>query len=67
MFGSTDGTVGTEWSGGGLSTLDQTLRRACPATPDTDLSDAFDPSAGWVGEPANTFDGLGARSCPANP
>jgi len=62
---------GSEWSGGGLGTQDETLRRqAAVCTGDTDPGDAFDPSTEWNGFPTNTFDGLGSHSVscvPAGP
>lgn len=51
---------GTAWTGGSVSTLDQTLRRKCTVTTgNPDGSDAFDPSIQWDGFAIDTFDGLG--------
>ena len=56
---------GTAWSAGGVSTLNQTIRRACTARADTDGSDAFDPSAEWESFSIDTFGDVGsAPSCP---
>jgi hypothetical protein len=54
----------TAWTGGGLSTQDQTLRRKCSVTSGDPVgSDAFDPSIEWTGEAADTLSGLGTH-CP---
>ena len=54
---------GTQWGAGDTSTADNTLRRlATVCAGDPDGSDAFDPTAGWSGHPADTFDGLGAHA-----
>ena len=54
---------GTAWSGGGVSTVDTTLRRkATIQTGDPNGGDAFDPSVQWEGFPIDTFDGLGGHS-----
>ena len=59
---------GTEWTGGGIGTQDETLRRKDTVIEgDADGSDAFDPSVEWVGFPTNTFDGLGSHSIAAPP
>ena len=51
---------GVAWTGGGLSTADQTLRRkASIDAGDANGTDSFDPSVEWVGYPVDTFDGLG--------
>ncbi len=53
---------GSAWSGGGVSTADQTLRRQngiCVG--DANAVDAFDPSLEWAGFAVNTFDGLGSH------
>jgi hypothetical protein len=56
---------GTAWSAGGVSTLDQTLRRSCTVTTgDTNGSDAFDPSVEWASFPVDTFSDLGQYVCP---
>jgi predicted extracellular nuclease len=54
---------GTQWSAGGVSTLNTTIRRGsaiCAGDPDG--SDAFDPSAEWVGFAQDAFDGLGSHT-----
>jgi hypothetical protein len=59
------GRVGEDaiWTGGGLSTQNQTLRRkASVSIGDPAVSDAFDPSVEWEGFAQDTFDGLGAHS-----
>ncbi len=51
-----------QWSEGGVSTQEHTLRRmpdVCRG--DTDPNDPFDPSLQWVEFPQNTFDGLGSH------
>jgi predicted extracellular nuclease len=54
---------GTEWSNGGVSTLNQTLRRNSDVcVGDADGSDPFLPDAQWQGFPVDSFDGLGAHS-----
>ncbi len=61
-FGDTLGDPGDAWTGGGISTQNETLRRKCTVTEgDTDLSDAFDPSVEWDGFPIDTFDNLGSH------
>jgi predicted extracellular nuclease len=51
---------GTEWGTGDTSTQDATLRRAAASeTPDTDTSNAYDPSAVFAGFPIDTFGGVG--------
>ncbi|EKU98347.1 putative extracellular nuclease [Leptolyngbya sp. PCC 7375] len=54
---------GSEWSGGGIGTQNETLRRRSSITTgDTDGSDVFDPSVEWEGFAQDTFDGLGSHS-----
>jgi len=54
---------GTQWSSGGVSTLNQTLRRkASVCQGDTNADDIFDPSVEWDGFAQDTFDGLGAHT-----
>lgn len=56
---------GTAWTSGGVSTLNQTLRRACTARTDTDDADAFVPSLEWESFAIDTFDDFGsAPACP---
>jgi hypothetical protein len=54
---------GTAWGTGDVSTVDHTLRRRCDAIPDTDPTNAFEPSSGWLGAPKDSFDDLGRRDC----
>ncbi len=69
-FGTIGTDPGTEWAGGGLSTVDHVLTRKCSVTMgDTDGSDDFDPSVGWEGtawvDAATSLGGLGDRAeCP---
>lgn len=54
---------GSEWSGGGIGTQNQTLRRQSNVTAgDTNGTDAFDPSVEWEGFPQDTFDDLGSHT-----
>lgn len=62
-IGSTMGDPGESWTGGGVNTQNQTLRRLCAAAADTDLSDAYDPSVHWAQFPVDTFDHLGNPAC----
>lgn len=67
-FGQVGLDPGTEWGTGLQSTADNTLRRAtlvCDG--DTNPSDAFVPSAQWVGFATDTFDGLGAHTVGCGP
>ncbi len=53
-----------EWSGGGVSTLNDTMRRMCSVTTgDTDGSNAFDPSIEWTSAGIDVFTDLG-QHCP---
>ena len=68
VFGRIGQDPGSAWMGGGLSTVDRTLRRQCTVTAgDPNGTDAFDPSVQWTGFPQNTFDGLGAHCPPPAP
>jgi hypothetical protein len=59
---------GDAWTSGEASTLNQTLRRLCPASlGDADGSDAFDPTEEWTAHAIDTFDGLGSQECPLAP
>ncbi|MEO0645421.1 MAG: ExeM/NucH family extracellular endonuclease [Cyanobacteria bacterium J06650_10] len=63
VIGQIGADPGSEWSGGGIGTQNEILRRSSSVTAgDTDGSDAFDPSAEWEGFPQDTFDGLGSHS-----
>ncbi len=54
---------GTAWTGGGVSTLDRTLRRKITITTgDTNPNNTFNPSVEWSGFPQNTFSGLGRHN-----
>ncbi|MGM0555748.1 MAG: lamin tail domain-containing protein [Myxococcota bacterium] len=56
---------GSAWTGGGISTENQTLRRKCSVgTGDTDGTDPFDPSVEWNGFPQDDFSDLGDYTCP---
>lgn len=62
-FGQVGTDPGTAWTGGGVSTLDQTLRRKPGITAgDVDAGNPFDPSAQWDSFPIDTFSGLGAHT-----
>ena len=53
---------GTAWTGGIVSTRDQTLRRSCALRDGDSVSmDLFDPSVEWVSFPADTFGDLGVH------
>ncbi|HEY9837235.1 MAG TPA: DUF4347 domain-containing protein, partial [Vampirovibrionales bacterium] len=52
---------GAQWTGGGVSTLNRTLRRKITITTgDTNPNNTFDPSLEWIGFPQDTFSGLGS-------
>ncbi|MGD1851238.1 MAG: lamin tail domain-containing protein [Cyanophyceae cyanobacterium] len=54
---------GVAWTGGGVSTHNQTLRRkSVVVSGDTNPNDAFDPSLEWDEFPQDTFGGLGSHS-----
>jgi uncharacterized protein len=53
---------GTEWAGGGISTLNSTLRRKTSVTVgDNNSTATFDPSVAWDSIGLDVFTGLGAR------
>ena len=54
---------GTAWGTGDVTTADHTLRRRCDAIADSDSTNAFDPSAEWLGFPRDSFEDLGQRDC----
>lgn len=57
---------GSEWSGGGIGTQNETLRRdASVLEGDDNGADAFDPSVEWTGFAQDTFDGLGSHTTDA--
>lgn len=63
VFGQIGVDPGTGW-GTPVITLDRTLRRTCAVTAgDTNGSDAFDPTMGWLTLPTDTFDGVGLPAC----
>ncbi|MBO0351923.1 lamin tail domain-containing protein, partial [Phormidium pseudopriestleyi FRX01] len=54
---------GTAWTGGGVSTLDRTLRRKTTITTgDSNPNNTFNPSLEWSGFPVDTFSGLGSHN-----
>ncbi|WPG38269.1 ExeM/NucH family extracellular endonuclease [Variovorax sp. EBFNA2] len=63
-FGQLGADPGTEWTGaGGISTLNQTLRRKPAITAgDANAATAFDPSVQWDSFPIDTSAGLGAHT-----
>ena len=62
-FGQLGTDPGTAWTGGGVSTLDQTLRRKPTLTAgDANAGAAFDPSVQWDSFPLDTSSGLGAHT-----
>ncbi|MBX3273598.1 MAG: thrombospondin type 3 repeat-containing protein [Sandaracinaceae bacterium] len=69
-FGQIGNDPGTQWSGGGLGTLDFVLYRRCSITMgNPDGSRPFDPSVEWMGgawvDTATSLNGLGNRmECP---
>jgi predicted extracellular nuclease len=63
-FGQVGVDPGTEWSSGGVGTVDMTLRRSCAATGDVISTDVFDPSAEWTQSSLDDFAGLGTHNCP---
>ncbi len=64
-FGQIGVDPGTEWSAGGVSSANQTLRRRCTVVSGDSMGfDAFDPSIEWTNFPIDDFTNLGARGCP---
>ena len=62
-FGQLGVDPGTAWTGGGVGTQDQTLRRKAGITAGgADAGAAFDPSVQWDSLPVDTSDGLGAHT-----
>ncbi|HEX5101351.1 MAG TPA: hypothetical protein VFV94_17690 [Polyangiaceae bacterium] len=54
----------TAWTGSGVSTADQALRRRCSVTHgDTVATDPFDPSLEWQSHPVDELTGLGLPDC----
>jgi hypothetical protein len=50
VIGAHTGTdPGTAWGTNPTDTLDVNLQRICPHVPDTDGTDAFDPTVAWIG------------------
>ncbi len=63
VIGRIDEDPGSEWSGGGIGTQNETLRRkAGICAGDPQGLDAFDPSVEWDGFPEDTFGGLGSHT-----
>ncbi len=60
MFGITGSDPGAAWTGGGISTVDRTLRRL-PSVCTGDPNGWTDPSEQWIGFPTNTASGLGSH------
>lgn len=64
-FGQIGVDPGDEWSGGGVSTEDATLRRKCTVVAGDAMGfDAFDPSVEWDAFGIDDFTNLGTRTCP---
>lgn len=64
-FGQLGVDPGAEWAGGGVSSLNSTLRRLCTVVAGDPMGfDAFDPSVEWEAFPVDTFSDLGVRTCP---
>jgi predicted extracellular nuclease len=64
QFGQVGFDPGSAWTGGGLSTVDRTLRRKAGVTQGSVPPGApgvWDLAAEWDGFPNNTLDGLGTR------
>jgi hypothetical protein len=65
VFGRIGEDPGTEWSGGGVGTADENLRRDCVVTAGDPIGDdAFDPSLQWDTFLDTDFTNLGTRGCP---
>lgn len=68
VIGQIGADPGSEWSGGGIGTANETLRRKPAVTMgDANGGDAFDPSVEWDGFAQDTTDGLGAHTIIAGP
>ncbi len=62
VIGQIGADPGSEWSGGGIGTQNETLRRVSSVfSGDPDGSDAFDPSLEWLGYAQDDFSGLGTH------
>ncbi|MBQ4800583.1 ExeM/NucH family extracellular endonuclease [Pseudoalteromonas sp. MMG006] len=62
-FGQVGVDPGSEWSEGGVATVNKTLRRKNSVTTGrTDSTGAFDPSDEWEQFDIDTFDGLGSHA-----
>ncbi|MEL0634290.1 ExeM/NucH family extracellular endonuclease [Pseudoalteromonas carrageenovora] len=62
-FGQVGVDPGSEWSEGGVTTVNKTLRRKNSVTTGrTDSTSAFDPSEEWEQFDIDTFDGLGSHA-----
>ncbi|MEM9651267.1 MAG: ExeM/NucH family extracellular endonuclease [Actinomycetota bacterium] len=68
-LGQVGNDPGSEWSGGGIGTQNETLCRNDDVTSgDTDPNDVFDPSLEWTGLVQDDFTGLGSLGpCVAAP
>lgn len=62
-LGQVGSDPGSEWSGGGIGTQNETLRRKVNiCAGDANDSDPFDPSVEWDGFAQDTFGGLGSHT-----
>ncbi len=60
VFGKVGEDPGAAWTGGGVTTVDVTLRRKCATTAgDTNDADAFDPSVQWTASAIDDVSNLG--------
>lgn len=67
-FGQLGVDPGTQWSGGGVSTVDRTLvRKESIAKGDPNAADPFDPSLEWDGYPNNEASFLGFHTSVCGP
>jgi len=61
VFGQVGYDPGTSWDAGGISTVDQTLRRKCSVTSgDTNGTNSFDPSVEWTSAGLDALSDLGS-------
>ena len=61
VFGKVGEDPGAAWTGGGVTTIDVTLRRKCATIAgDTNDSDAFDPSVQWTQASRDDITNLGS-------
>ena len=67
-FGRVGEDPGTAWSGGGVSTVDKTLRRKLSVTQgDANPGDSFDPSLEWLQFNIDDFTDLGSHATDDEP